>query len=67
MIDVKKEIKIRPTIGMSMEDVLNFSWGEPETKNITETENGVCEQWCYSLSQYLYFENGIVTAVQYSE
>lgn len=55
---------IDPEIGMSKEDVLNSTWGEPEKKNKTTTENGVSEQWVYSDFRYLYFEDGKLTTIQ---
>lgn len=53
-----------PRIGMTAEEVIASTWGAPEDKNITETTYKVYEQWCYSGYRYIYFENGIVTAIQ---
>ena len=50
-------------IGMTKNECI-MSWGEPESINPTITSNGKSEQWVYSNSQYLYFENGILTAIQ---
>lgn len=53
------------TIGMSSSDVLASSWGQPSHVNRTTTASGTSEQWVYSdNSAYLYFTNGVLTAVQ---
>lgn len=53
-----------PKIGMTKDEVLNSTWGEPNKVNTTITETVVYEQWCYSNSRYVYFENGKVTSIQ---
>lgn len=53
-----------PSIGMSADEVKNTSWGEPETVNKTTYSWGTTEQWVYPDNNYVYLENGIVTAVQ---
>ena len=53
-----------PSIGMTKEEVLNSTWGSPEDINRTTTAYGVREQWVYSDYRYVYFENGVVTAIQ---
>lgn len=58
------EKKPEPSIGMTAIQVLESSWGEPSEKNITKTVNGTSEQWVYSIGNYIYLENGIVTAIQ---
>lgn len=40
------------------------SWGKPYDINRTTTTYGNHEQYVYSLKKYLYFENGILTAIQ---
>jgi hypothetical protein len=50
-------------IGMTSERVLLSSWGRPEKVNRTTYSRGVHEQWVYS-GGYLYFEDGILTAIQ---
>lgn len=50
-------------IGMTSERVLLSSWGRPEKVNRTTYSQGVHEQWVYS-GGYLYFEDGILTAIQ---
>ena len=41
-----------------------LAWGNPENINQTITKFGVHEQWVYGGGNYLYFENGILTAIQ---
>lgn len=54
-----------PRIGLSQSNVLwHTSWGPPRDIHRTTTRSGVREQWVYSSSRYLYFENGILTAIQ---
>ncbi|MDO5104473.1 hypothetical protein [Capnocytophaga sp.] len=40
------------------------SWGKPESINKTTTQYSVSEQWVYGNGNYLYFENGKLTAIQ---
>lgn len=49
-------------LGMTREQVL-ASWGEPNDIHRTVTPDDVHEQWVYG-SQYVYLDNGIVTAWQ---
>ncbi len=56
--------KEEPRIGMTAEDVRKSTWGEPKNINKTTYTWGTKEQWCYSGYRYIYFENGIVTAIQ---
>lgn len=53
-------------IGMNMDEVIE-SWGYPPKKNTTVTSNSTSEQWIYSVeaNKYVYFENGIVNAMQF--
>lgn len=51
-------------IGMTADQVLVSSWGRPERVNTTTTARGSREQWVYRGSNFLYFENGILTAIQ---
>jgi hypothetical protein len=44
-------------------ELCRYSWGEPNDINKTTTSSGTHEQWVYS-SNYLYFENGKLTAIQ---
>lgn len=52
-----------PKIGMTADEVKASNWGSPEKVNKTTYEWGVTEQWCYPNYKYIYFENGIVTAI----
>lgn len=52
------------TIGMTEQDVLDSRWGKPQSINRSTYSFGVHEQWVYGGHNYLYFENGILTAVQ---
>lgn len=56
--------KKSPAIGMTAAEVRNSTWGSPDKINTTITANTTYEQWCYSGNRYIYFENGIVTAIQ---
>jgi len=49
-------------IGMTRE-MCKISWGEPKSINETITSGKKSEQWVYS-DNYLYFDNGILTAIQ---
>lgn len=40
------------------------AWGEPKSVNKTTTAYGVHEQWVYSTSRYLYFDDGVLTSIQ---
>jgi hypothetical protein len=50
-------------IGMTAKEVLESSWGKPQSVNSTHTAAGTREQWVYS-GGYLYFDNGVLTAIQ---
>lgn len=52
-----------PVIGMTEDEVLASSWGRPSSRNTTTTKGGIHEQWVYRRG-YLYFDNGILTAIQ---
>lgn len=54
----------KPEIGMTKDQVLKSTWGQPKDINKTITAYGTSEQWVYSISKYIYFEDGIVTAIQ---
>ena len=49
-------------IGMTKE-MCDLSWGKPKSINETITSGKKSEQWVYS-DNYLYFDNGILTAMQ---
>ena len=52
-------------IGMTGE-MVRSSWGKPTRVNTTNTARGTREQWVYGTGQYVYLENGRVTAIQQS-
>lgn len=52
------------SIGMTKQDVIDSSWGRPQHVNLSRYAWGDHEQWVYGGGQYLYFENGILTAIQ---
>lgn len=52
-----------PMLGMTTNEVENSAWGKPDTINKTTYAWGTTEQWCYSDNKYVYFDNGIVTAI----
>lgn len=57
-----------PKIGMTANQARDSKWGDPDKINKTTTSKGIKEQWVYRRSyqgsKYLYFENGILTAIQ---
>lgn len=53
-----------PRIGMTPTEAVGSTWGEPEKINKTTTANNVTEQWIYASNRYLYFDNGVLTAIQ---
>ena len=52
-----------PCIGMTASEVQNSTWGIPEDINSTTYSWGTHEQWCYPGYRYIYFEDGVVTAI----
>lgn len=61
-IEVPAERK-NPEIGMTESEVYASTWGAPKKRNKTTTAQSKSEQWVYEFG-YIYFENGIVTAIQ---
>jgi hypothetical protein len=58
-------IKPSARIGMTSTQVRDETeWGRPEKINKTITARGVREQWVYWSGEYLYFDNGKLTAIQ---
>jgi hypothetical protein len=55
-------LKGKVKIGMTKE-MCRLSWGEPAEINVTITSGKRSEQWVYR-KNYLYFSNGILTAIQ---
>jgi hypothetical protein len=51
-------------IGMTGKEVIASRWGRPNSVNRTTFASGIQEQWVYSNGNYLYFENGKLTAIQ---
>lgn len=51
-------------VGMSKAEVLASSWGKPQSINTTTTRAGKREQWVYGGNNYLYFEDGVLEAIQ---
>lgn len=54
-----------PQIGMSQQEVESSKWGKPKKINTTVTKYGKSEQWVYDNYRYVYFEDGIVSSIQY--
>ena len=67
LAEVKREVaakkKAGVSIGMNAQDVRDSSWGKPRSINRTSTAHGDSEQWVYN-GNYLYFTNGVLTAIQ---
>ena len=61
MVKAVAEKKI--AIGMTRAEAV-FSLGTPQTINNTTTSKGKHEQWVYSLTNYIYVDDGIVTSYQ---
>lgn len=51
-------------LGMTKQQVLDSSWGEPQKINTSIGSWGTHEQWVYGNGNYLYFENGKLTSIQ---
>jgi hypothetical protein len=55
-------------IGMTAKQVrTSTNWGEPASVNRTMVSGHTHEQWVYGDRQYLYFDNGRLTAIQNSQ
>jgi hypothetical protein len=63
-VDAVLEGKIH--IGMTAE-MVRLAWGDPRSVNRTVTSAGTHEQWVYGSGYYVYFNGGLVTAIQTSE
>ena len=59
LLIIEKKVKIGMSDTMCLE-----SWGEPDSKNRTVLNGVETEQWVYKTKSYLYFDNGILTAIQ---
>lgn len=51
-------------IGMTPDQVRASTWGKPLHVNRTTTSSGTQEQWVYAGDNYLYFDNGRLSAIQ---
>lgn len=51
-------------LGMTAAEVRASQWGPPSKINRTITTTGTREQWVYGGHNYIYLENGLVTAIQ---
>lgn len=51
-------------VGMTQHDVLDCSWGKPQKINRTIMAHSTHEQWVYGIGSYLYFQGGVLTAIQ---
>lgn len=51
-------------IGMTEQQVLNSSWGTPDKRNHTYSSVGDKEQWVYGGQYFLYFDNGVLVAIE---
>lgn len=61
----RREAMPSPRIGMTWQTVVHeTNWGRPYDVNRTTTRWGTREQWVYGDRRYLYFENGVLTAIQ---
>ncbi len=65
--EAQKEFNSRPFPYVGMSSATKSVWGEPTIKNVTRSANGTREQWVYrsnsGKTKYLYFTNGILTAI----
>lgn len=51
-------------VGMTQAEVLGSNWGKPRSVNTTITAGGKHEQWVYGGTNYLYFQDGMLTSIQ---
>lgn len=56
---LKESVKVGFT-----KEMVTVSWGKPEDINKTIHDGFITEQWVYGSRNYVYFNNGIVTAIQ---
>ncbi len=62
-LELAEKKKHGVTIGMTMQEVLDSSWGKPRSINKTTNANGTHEQWVYG-GGYLYFDGEVLTTIQ---
>lgn len=63
--ETQQTTNAEPAIGMTKAQVISSTWGSPDKRNIDEYEWGVEEQWVYENKGYIYFEDGVVTAISH--
>jgi hypothetical protein len=51
-------------IGMSEQEVLASCWGKPRSRRRTGVEGLMRDQWIYGDGRYLYFDNGLLFAIE---
>jgi hypothetical protein len=51
-------------VGMTEQQVLSSSWGDPDKRNHAFTPKGDTERWVYADRFFLYFVNGILTRIE---
>ena len=51
-------------IGYTEKQAIESSWGKPQSVSTTTTHLGTKSQWVYGNRHYLYFTNGVLTAIQ---
>ena len=60
----QKILNGRVEIGMTA-DMCIEAWGKPDRVNTTIIVGLKSEQWVYGITHFLYFENGVLTGIQY--
>lgn len=55
--------KHQVVIGMNA-DQCRLAWGNPTSIHRTVTGASVHEQWVYGIGNYLYFDDGVLSAIQ---
>lgn len=56
--------KSTPYIGMTIAELKDSTWGEPQTINEVINRYGINEQWVYENGDYIYLQDGRVTEIQ---
>ncbi len=62
--EVKRTLRARQIWVGATKDQACLAWGKPSDVNRTTTRTSVREQWVYENGGYLYFNNGVLTAIQ---
>ena len=62
--NVRKAVAARKVFVGMTEEQARCGWGEPASINRTTTALVKSEQWVYSSGSYLYFEDGVLVAIQ---